>query len=150
MASVVVLPNHQTQFTISPNGNELIYVDSVDGQRDLWRRGFHSRDAVNLTESKSNEGAPSWSPDGTRLLFSSNRDTEKNEIYLMSLDFRKVQRLTNNQLYDSEACWAPNETTIIFTRFFPADEQGKTKGHGAIFEYNLKTQKESRLTDLGG
>ncbi len=150
MASVVVLPNHQTQFTISPDGNELIYVDAVDGRNDLWRRGFHGKNPVNLTNSESNESSPSWSPDGTKILFSSDRDNSKNEIYIMSLDSGETERLTNNQLYDSEGCWSPGGDKIIFTRFFPANDKLKSKGQGAIFQYDLKTKKEKRLTDLGG
>ena len=150
MASVVVLPDHQTQLTISPNGDELIYVDSVNGRGDLWRRKFNGKAAANITVSDSIEGSPRWSPDGTRLLFSSDRDSEKSEIYVMSLDSREVQRLTNNELYESEACWAPDENKIIFTRFFPADEQIKSQGHGAIVEYDLKSHQERQLTDLGG
>ena len=150
MASVVVLPNHQTQFTISPDGKELIYVDSVGGQNDLWRRGFHGNDPVNLTNSESNESSPNWSPDGTKILFSSNRDSAKNEIYVMSLETGETDRLTSNQLYDSEGCWSPDGDKIIFTRFFPSDDKLKSKGQGAIFQCDLKTKTEKRLTDLGG
>ena len=150
MAAVVALPGRQTQFTISPDGKELIYVDPVNDKGDLWRRGFHGKNPVNLTSSDSNESSPQWSPDGGALLFSSDRDSEKREIYLMQLESGEVQRLTNNTLYDSEGTWAPDANRIIFTRFFPADDAAKSNGHGAIFELDLHTRQERQLTDLGG
>ncbi len=150
MASVVVLPGHQAQFTISPDGDELIYVDRVDGNNDLWRRGFHGKDPVNLTNSRSNEGSPSWSPDGGRVLFSPDRDSEENEIYVLSLESGDVERLTSNQFYDSEGCWSPDGSKIIFTRFFPLSDNLKSKGQGAIFQLDLKTKVEIQLTDLSG
>lgn len=150
MASVVVLPKHQTQFAISPSGDELIYVDSAGGNRDLFRRGFSGGKPVNITESQANEGSPSWSPDGTKLLFSSDQDSEKPEIYVMTLDSKQVIRLTENEFYDSDPCWAPDGTTVLFSRFFPSDDQSKSTGHGAILEYGLQTQQERQLTDMGG
>ncbi len=150
MASVVVLPNHQDQFTISPDGDELIYVDLVNGKRDLWRRNFSGKDPVNLTKTPSSEFAPAYSPDGSKLMFSSDRDETQREIYVMSLDTRAVTRMTNNELHDSDGAWSPDGTKFAFTRYFPGDDQQKSGGHGAIFEYDLQSHKERQLTHLGG
>src|SRR6185369_9527895 len=40
---------------------------------------------LRLTNNNAMDGGPSWSPDGTRIAFCSNRDG-KNEIYVMNVD----------------------------------------------------------------
>lgn len=151
MASVVVLPEHQTQFAISPDGNELIYVARENGKGDLWRRrGFSRGPDENLTQHAANDSSPAWSPDQSRIVFSSDRDAQKSELYVLDLATNNVTRLTNNELYDSDPSWSPNGNTIVFLRFFPGDPNDKSEGHGAVFEYDMTTRTERQLTDLGG
>lgn len=49
---------------------------------------------------------PAWSPDGTRIAFSSNRDGNF-EIYLMDADGSNQTRLTNNSATDTNPDWGP-------------------------------------------
>ncbi len=48
---------------------------------------------LRLTNHPATDGTPSWSPDGSRIAFTSNRDG-KSEIYLMNPDGSGVTRLT--------------------------------------------------------
>jgi Tol biopolymer transport system component len=50
---------------------------------------------INLTNNPADDGVPSWSPDGRRIAFVSNRDGNL-EIYVMNADGSGVTRLTNN------------------------------------------------------
>ena len=47
---------------------------------------------------------PSWSPDGERIAFSSYRDNEWGEIYVMDADGDNQRRLTDNLHED----WLPS------------------------------------------
>ena len=62
--------------TLSADQRRLAFHRSVDGNVDLWvfdiGRGALSR----LTSNPANDIHPTWSPDGTRILFSSNRTGE--------------------------------------------------------------------------
>ena len=49
---------------------------------------------------------PTWSPDGTRIAFSSDRDGD-DEIYTMRSDGTDVRRLTVNDAWDGEPAWSP-------------------------------------------
>ena len=57
---------------------------------------------IRLTNTAVSEYVSSWSPDGARLAFASNRDDEflGNEIYTMKIDGSDVVRLTNNRVED--------------------------------------------------
>lgn len=54
-----------------------------------------------LTTNSGGNGLPAWSPDGSRIAFSSSRDNEQGEIYVMGADGSNQVRLTTNLLADS-------------------------------------------------
>jgi dipeptidyl aminopeptidase/acylaminoacyl peptidase len=72
-----------------------------------------------LTDNTARDGDPAWSPDGTKIAFSSNRDTRpaNTEIYTMNPDGSNQTRLTYNLESDSEPAWSPDGTKITVRRF---------------------------------
>ena len=56
---------------------------------------------------------PAFSPDGSLVAFSSNRDGV-NDIYVMNRDGSNVRRLTNNNAIDSTPTWSPSGNQIAF------------------------------------
>jgi TolB protein len=56
----------------------------------------------------------SWSPDGTRIAFTSNRDGNA-EIYVMNRDGSGLRRLTNHPSIDSSPTWSPAGNELAFT-----------------------------------
>jgi TolB protein len=56
---------------------------------------------------------PAFSPDGSQIAFTSNRDGDS-EIYVMNRDGGNVRRLTNNNAIDSSPTWSPGGTQIAF------------------------------------
>jgi dipeptidyl aminopeptidase/acylaminoacyl peptidase len=48
---------------------------------------------TNITNNSANDGGPSWSPDGTRIAFSSGRD-DSDEVYVMDADGTGQTRVT--------------------------------------------------------
>ena len=52
-----------------------------------------------LTKNRQNDRDPSWSPDGKRIAFASYRKGDA-EIYVMNVNGKNLQNLTNNPHHD--------------------------------------------------
>lgn len=66
-----------------------------------------------LLDAGGNCGRPNWSPDGHAIAFHSTRSGD-NEIYILWLEARVVQRITENPARDFLASWAPDMERIAF------------------------------------
>lgn len=60
-----------------------------------------------LTNAESNNENPSWSPDGSKIVFMSDRDGN-HEIYSMNADGSGQTRLTNSPGRDEFPAWSPD------------------------------------------
>ncbi len=63
-----------------------------------------------LVDDSLNNGFPSWSPDGTRLVFKRGH-----QLVIMSLADRKIVPLTDGKFYDNFPQWSPGGDAILFT-----------------------------------
>ncbi len=149
LSSLVVAPGRQLQVAVSPDGSELAWASHDGEERDIWRRPFTGGEPVRVTDHPADDQDPVFSPDGRRLSFFSTRDHEKPELYVVELADGAIERLTDNAFYDSGASWSPDGSRIVFTRFFPAGEPDHG-GDGEVFEIELASRRERRITELGG
>ncbi|NIV59296.1 MAG: hypothetical protein GWN48_28980, partial [Actinobacteria bacterium] len=66
-----------------------------------------------LTFDAGSDTGPVWSPDGTRIAFTSFRDGD-GEIYVMNADGTGLTRLTNDPATDQDPVWSPDGSQIAF------------------------------------
>jgi Tol biopolymer transport system component len=64
-------------------------------------------------EDSADSYHPAWAPDGTKIVFGSNRDGN-GEIYVMDPNGSNVVRLTTNSVADGQPAWSPDESKIAF------------------------------------
>jgi Tol biopolymer transport system component len=57
-----------------------------------------------VSDGNGDDYAPAWSPNASRLTFSSDRDGNR-EVYVMNADGTNVFRLTNNGSTDDMPHW---------------------------------------------
>jgi Tol biopolymer transport system component len=105
----------------------LEYVDEEGWpyyDEDIFSANPDGTDEINLTQTeRGREMDPTWSPDGTRIAFSSNRDGNF-EIYTMAADGSDVQQVTFvpagepwEYVQSFEPTWSPDGTRIAYTGY---------------------------------
>ena len=82
--------------------------------REIYLMNADGSDQVRLTDNPAEDFLAAWSPDGTRIAFTSRRD-ENAEIYVMDADGSNLTRLTNNSDDDIRPAWSPDGELIAFT-----------------------------------
>ena len=86
-----------------------------NAQADVWKIRSDGTGAVNLTlNSPGNDGFPSFSGDGRRLVFRSGR-TGNFDIFLMNADGTGLTNLTNNPANDTFPAFSPLNDEIAFS-----------------------------------
>ena len=91
-------------FSSTRDGNSEIYVMDIDG-----------RNQVRLTDDPADDRDPSWSPNGDRIAFVSDRNNKADHIYVMDSDGGNLMRLTNEAVSWAPS-WSPDGKKIAYTR----------------------------------
>jgi Tol biopolymer transport system component len=101
-------------FSADRDGNIEIYVLNVAEVLNGSQAGKQRQLTPTTNASGMKNLVSSWSPDGSRIVFSSNRDGNS-EIYVMDSDGNNLVRLTDNPASDKEPAWSPDGNRIAFS-----------------------------------
>ncbi|MDD2715708.1 MAG: right-handed parallel beta-helix repeat-containing protein [Candidatus Wallbacteria bacterium] len=118
---------------ISSDGKKIVFCSSGE-IFSMDSTGFNQ---VRLTENLALDNNPSFSPDGTKIVFDSDRDGHL-QIYLMNSDGSDQADISGNASNDSEPCFSPVEDRIVFV----SDREGSLE----IFSMNQDGTEALRLT----
>lgn len=137
--AVVTLEGTWLALTAARNNNSDIYLLNVDAAL----QGTAQPALKRLTTDPATDFDPTWSPDGTRIAFRSQRDGN-DEIYIMNSDGTCQINLTNNPADDWSPAWSSDGTKIAFAHFF----DGKSFSDIAVI--NIDGSGLKRLTTSHG
>jgi dipeptidyl aminopeptidase/acylaminoacyl peptidase len=106
----------------SPDGTKIAFTSERDGSGDNAEIYTMNADGTGQTRLTFNAGPvqtardvePSWSPDGSKIVFSSNRNYNF-ELYTINPDGTGETRLTNGTSDKSAPAWSPDGTKIAFS-----------------------------------
>src|SRR5262249_43978828 len=92
-------------------GRKLLYYRNQGG---VWVMNADGSGKRNLTSNTGFNAPGSWSPDGRKIVFTSNRDGN-NELYVMNADGSGQRNLLPSpSSEDWAASWSPDGRTILF------------------------------------
>ncbi len=83
---------------------ELAYSSNRSGNYEIWRQKPGEK-AVQLTANPLLDSQPAWSPEGNKMLFTSNRKGGRPNIWLMELDTQQTRQLTTHKMGAMSPVW---------------------------------------------
>jgi dipeptidyl aminopeptidase/acylaminoacyl peptidase len=104
---------------LSPDGTQVAFTvtrpdrDANAYRTHLWLVPAAGGDPRQLTTAQAKETSPRWSPDGTRLVFVSDRGGEK-QVWLISVGGGEARALTSGRLAPADPVWSPDGRFIAF------------------------------------
>ncbi len=98
------------------------YVWPIYDTYDIFRARTDGSELTRLTDAAGYDAEATISPDGSRIVFTSDRDGDL-ELYSMDLDGGDVRRLTDTPGYDGGAFYSPDGSRIVYRAHHPEPGQ---------------------------
>lgn len=113
---------------VSPDGSKIVYeVLGIDKDKDDYRSTLWlidgDTDPGKLTSGQWKDGNAAWSPDGTRIAFTSNRD-EKSQLFILPVAGGEAQQITELESGVGQFVWSPDSSKIAFLSRIAPEKEG--------------------------
>ncbi|KFB08833.1 Tol-Pal system beta propeller repeat protein TolB [Nitratireductor basaltis] len=100
----------------SPNGDKVIMsLLRDDGNSNIFTMDLRTRATARLTDTNAIDTSPSYSPDGSQIVFTSDRGGRA-QIYVMGADGSNQRRISFGNGSYSTPVWSPRGDLIAFTK----------------------------------
>ncbi len=113
----------------SPNGKEIVFITDRDGEeRELYIMNADGTQQRRITYNKAYTECPVWTKNGKGIVFTmmvnDKTDTglvSNGDLHLVSIDGKKMTRLTHKKGFDSGASFSPDFKRLAF--YGPGDNK---------------------------
>ncbi len=135
----------------SPDGERIVFTSHpvtddprLSNQAEIHVINADGTGLTRLTFNGEEERAPSWSPDGTRMVFMCRigGGSSDFEFCVMNADGTGQVQLTDNTVLDATPTWSPDGQTIVFHR--------PVAGRPQLWLMNPDGTGQAQLTDTPG
>ena len=106
---------------LSPDGERVAVTinDSGNVRADIWVLELDRGSLALFASEGQNDHIPVWTPDGTRITFSSNREGAAN-LYWQPVDGSgPAERLTHSEQHQDPGSWSPDGKLFAFAEVHP-------------------------------
>jgi len=108
-----------TNFSPAPHPtdpNKILLSAIVDKNTDIYEFNMLTNESLRITRHDAIDTTPSYSPDGSKIVFSSDR-SGRQQIYVIDNKDYSVKRLSNANASYSKPQWSLDGKHIAFTKF---------------------------------
>ncbi len=100
------------------NGQIVFVSNRDDTEEDIYVMEADGANPIRLTMGEGQELNPSWSPDGTQIVYFATQGNAY-QIFVMDADGGNQIPLTDDEWGGQDPAWSPDGTQIAFARFDP-------------------------------
>ena len=110
------------------------YVWAIYPDYDIYVANSDGKNIKKLTDTKGYDAEATVSPDGKKIIFTSERDGDL-DLYSMDIDGKNVKRLTTELGYDGGAFFSPDSKMIVYRGSHPTAEADIKKYKDLLAEH---------------
>ena len=103
-------------FAKAPATAKIVFASNFEGKSDIHLMNPDGSQLVNITNHRSHDTSPVWSPTGEQILFVSDREQPRFhcDLYLMDADGRNLRRVFPMPAYRCAPTWSPDGKQIAY------------------------------------
>ena len=140
----------------SPNGDEIAFTGLKEGRSDIYIYNLKTEELRKITNDIFSNVEPRWSPDGSKIVFASDRgeyleempenfspidiNMKNYDIYEINVDGSGMRRLTDTEFLERTPIYSPDGKYIAFM----SDRSGVSN----IYLKDLETGEEWPITNV--
>jgi TolB protein len=123
----------------SPDGQTLVFHTNWESRFQLYTVNVDGGEPQKLYDVPNNAYMPAWSPDGSRIAYVGDQDSGNDDIYILNLTTKSIERITTDPERDLWPVWSPDGSKIAY--------QHHIGGKQNIVIYSLDTQTHQTVID---
>ncbi|MBL7984256.1 MAG: S9 family peptidase, partial [Flavobacteriales bacterium] len=139
---------------LSPDGRTAAVVvqewsiEKNKSTSNIWLVPVVGGEPRRLTTAQASDAAPTWSPDGTRIAFTSKRGEDKvSALYVIRTDGGEAEKVLELPFAISNPRWMPDGKRVVAaTTCIPSLTGTWTKDNIAAMEKEIKRRAEAKMT----
>lgn len=152
LKQLTIMEQGACQPSWSPDGSQLVFISPCLGRADFTETIYNESSLYiinadgtgldQLTAAPGSDFEPAWSPDGSKIAFTSVRGGFR-QIYSLDIESREVTLLTNttSAIESSQPSWSPDGTKIVYLV--------KRVGSYQVWTMNANGQEAVQVTRSG-
>lgn len=142
----------------SPDGDRIAFIGLNSDRTDLYVYNLKSAKLSRITNDWASDFEPNWSPDGTKIIFASQRDVEsgtlpkeqisnwavspynQTDLFVCDLNSGEIQQITASPWNENYPVWANTANKIFFT----SDAEGISN----LYMMDMETGEQRAVTNV--